>query len=56
MAAKAVNARKRSNRNDRSRGHGPLLQKRGPFRRRMVRFGAADSCPTSYLFPAQASE
>ncbi len=27
MAAKAVNARKRFDRNNRSRGHGPLLQK-----------------------------
>ncbi len=27
MAAKAVDARKRINRNDRFRGHGPLLQK-----------------------------
>jgi hypothetical protein len=26
MAAKAVDARKRFNRNDRFRGHGPLLQ------------------------------
>jgi alkanesulfonate monooxygenase SsuD/methylene tetrahydromethanopterin reductase-like flavin-dependent oxidoreductase (luciferase family) len=32
MAAKAVDARKRFTRNDRCRGHGPLLQrKRGPI-------------------------
>ncbi len=30
MAPKAVNARKRIDRNPRSRGHGPLLQKARP--------------------------
>ncbi len=30
MAPKAVDARKRINRNDRFRGHGPLLQKARP--------------------------
>ncbi len=36
MAAKAVNARKHPDRNHRFRGHGPLLQQRGPFPPRMV--------------------
>ncbi len=31
MAPKAVDARKRLNRNRRFRGHGPLLQKRDPI-------------------------
>jgi hypothetical protein len=31
MPPKAVNARKRPNRNHRFRGHGPLLQQPGPF-------------------------
>jgi hypothetical protein len=33
MAPKAVNARKRFERNDRFRGHGPLLQKHAMPRR-----------------------
>ncbi len=37
MAPKAVDAPKRLDRNDRFRGHGPLLQQRGPFPRRAAR-------------------
>jgi hypothetical protein len=36
MAPKAVDARNRFNPNSRYRGHGPLLQKRGPLALRVV--------------------
>jgi hypothetical protein len=36
MPAKAVDARKRFDLNDRFRGHGPLLQRRCPIPRRVV--------------------
>ncbi len=37
MAPKAVNARKRIDRNHRFRGHGPLLQNQYPLPRLVVR-------------------
>jgi len=36
MPAKAIDARKRLDRNRRFRGHGPLLQKRCPFQRQVA--------------------
>ncbi len=43
MAPKAVDARKRLDRNDRFRGHGPLLQNHGYSRRTVVRFPEAEN-------------
>jgi len=39
MALKAVDARKRFDRNQRFRGHGPLLQQPDPFPQRVAHHG-----------------
>jgi hypothetical protein len=53
MAPKAVNARKRFNRNIRFRGHGPLLQKRDPVQPTMAHpRGDIQGAPPLLVHPA----
>ena len=52
MAPKAVDARKRFNRNHRFRGHGPLLQVHGPLRSFPFRLPAPDRF--HHLYPPTA--
>jgi hypothetical protein len=55
MPPKAVDARRRINRNRCFRGHGPLLQKRRSFRRLVVHHGGIYNGPSPCSYATRAA-